>query len=82
MNAFAQDAPVTCALYATEKRLLGKAGWKRFRRIAQRKGVLERLVKQARLGSFWRLPKYKFGFEVLNNYKHACQLDEEAGNDK
>ena len=82
MKEFAVDALVECALYAKEKNLLGKDGWKRFNRIVEREGLLERLVKQARLASFRSTPKYNFGYEVPKNYEHACKLDDEAGNDK
>ena len=48
----AEDAPVECTLYAKEKNLLKKDGWKRFNCIIKREGLLEQLMKQARLASF------------------------------
>ena len=81
LKKFAEDAPVECALYAKEKNLLKKDGWKRFNRIIEREGLLERLVKQARLASFRSKPKYKFGYEVPKDYEDAMRLNTEAGND-
>ena len=39
-----------------------------------------RMVNQAKLRSYNTAPKYKYGFEVPHDYKHALQLDERNGN--
>ena len=69
-------------MYAKQKNLLDTEGWIRFKIIAKREGLIERLVKQVRLRSFRTSPKYKFGYEVPRDYEHACRLDEEAGNNR
>ena len=39
-------------------------------------------MKQAKLKSFRISPRYKYGFEVPKNYKHAEKLDKKNGNTK
>ena len=82
VDDLAQDFGVDLALYAKENNLLDNDCWKRFNHIAKRSKHLERLVKQAKLRSFRTTPKYKYGFEVPRDYKHALELDEAAGNHK
>ena len=77
-----KDFGVDLALYAKENNLLEDPCWQRFKPIARRSKHLERLVKQAKLRSFRMRPKYKYGFEVPRDYKHALELDEAAGNHK
>ena len=79
LSILAKDAAVDCAKYAKKKNLLNKPGWKQFKRLAKREKVIDRLVKQARLRSFRLRPKYKYGFEVPRDYRHAMQLDQRNG---
>ena len=58
----AVDNPVTCALYAYDKNLLDKPGWKRFSKLARRHKKLLRMKNQAKLKSFRSSPRYKFGY--------------------
>ena len=74
------DAPVVCAIYAKDNGLLDTPGWKRFKRLANRAKKMLRMVNQAKLRSYNTAPKYKYGFEVPRDYKHALQLDERNGN--
>ena len=76
----AADDPVTCALYARDNDLLDLPGWKRFKSIAKRQKKLLRMANQAKLRSFRRSPKYKYGYEVPKDYDHAVMLDCAAGN--
>ena len=78
----ATDDPVTCALYAQEKGLLNEPGWKHFSRLAKRQKKLLRMVNQAKLRSYRRAPKYKFGYEVPQTHERAMELDRLAGNTK
>ena len=39
-------------------------------------------MKQAKLQSFWILPRYKYGFEVPKNFKDAQKLDKKNVNTK
>ncbi len=80
LAVIAADDPVTCAIYAKEKNLLHLPGWKRFRSIAKRQKTFTRMVNQAKLRSFCRSPKYKYGFEVPIDFAHAKRLDEKNGN--
>ena len=82
LGIIAADDPVTCALYAKENGLLEKTGWRRFKPIAKREGKLLRLVNQAKLKSYRRSPKYKFGFQVPNDHDEAMALDAMHGNTK
>ena len=52
----------------------------RFRQLAKRKKLINRLVQQAKLRSFCVSPKYKFGYRVPRTFKEGLQLDIEAGN--
>ncbi len=70
LAVIAADDPVTCAIYAKEKNLLHLPGWKRFRSIAKRQKTFTRMVNQAKLQSFRRSPKYKYGFEVPIDFAH------------
>ena len=74
--------PVTCAIYARDKNLLELEGWKRFKRIAKKQKQLFRMANQAKLRSYNRAPKFKYGFEVPRDYKHAMWLDRRNGNTK
>ena len=49
--------------------------------MADRSKLSERLVKQAKLHSLKYSPKYKYGFEIPNNYEDAERLNRENGND-
>ena len=80
LSIIAADDPVTCAIYAKDCNLLDKPGWKRFKSIAKRQKKFTRMVNQAKLRSFRRSPKYKYGFEVPHDYNHAKRLDERNGN--
>lgn len=80
LDMIAKDDLVSCALYAGKNNLLQQPGWKRFKRIANREKKLPRMANQAKLRSYNHAPKYKFGFIVPSDYKHALCLDKENGN--
>ncbi len=80
LATIAADDPVTCATYAKEQNLLHLPGWKRFKPIAKRQKKFTRMVNQAKLRSFRRIPKYKYGFEVPTDFAHAKCLDARNGN--
>ena len=77
-----KDIPVDLAIYAKANNLLKEEGRKKLKRLANQSQLTERLVKQAKLTSFWVLPQYKYGFEVPKNFKHAEKLDMKNGNTK
>ena len=52
------------------------------KKIAKREKVLNRIVKQAKLNSYRNSPKYKYGYQILRNYKEAIELDKKFGNNK
>jgi hypothetical protein len=79
MTTFESDDPVTCAIYAKDNKLLDVPGWKRFKSIARRQQHMFPMANQAKLRSFWLGPKYKYGFEIRWDYKHAIELDEKHG---
>jgi hypothetical protein len=74
------DDPVTCALYAKENNLLNEPSWKRFKPIAKRQQKLLHMVKQAKLHSYHKSPRYKYGFEIPRDFGHAIELDRRNGN--
>lgn len=80
LSIIAKDDPVTCAIYAREHDLLNMDGWKQFKKIAKRKKTFDRQVKQAKLRSFRRTPKYMFGYQIPYDYKEAINLDNRNGN--
>ena len=82
LSVIAADDPVTCAIYAREHGLLEAEGWKRFKNLARREKHFLRLVKQAKLKSYRRSPKYKFGYQVPRDYEEAMKFDEINRNDK
>lgn len=82
LSVIAADDPVTCAIYARDNDLLDKAGWKRFKRIANREKKLIRMANQAKLRSFRTAPRFKYGYELPKNYEHALFLDRRNGNTK
>jgi hypothetical protein len=79
MTTIAADDPVTCAIYAKDDNLLDVPGWKRFKSIARRQQHMFRMANQAKLRSFRLGLKYKYGFEIPQDYKHAIELDEKHG---
>jgi ADP-heptose:LPS heptosyltransferase len=79
MATIAADDPVTCAIYAKDNNLLDISGWKRFKSIARRQQHMFFMAIQAKLRSFCLAPKYKYGFEIPRDYKHAIELDEKHG---
>ena len=79
MTTIAADDPVTCAIYAKDNALLDVPGWKRFKSIAKRQQHMFRMANQAKLRSFRLSPKYKYGFEIPRDYKHAIELDAKSG---
>jgi hypothetical protein len=79
MTTNAADDPVTCAIYAKDNNLLDVPSWKRFKSIARRQQHMFCMANQAKLRSFHLAPKYKYGFEIPQDYKHAVELDEKHG---
>jgi hypothetical protein len=79
MTTIAVDDRVTFSIYAKDNNLLDVPGWKPFNSIARRQQHMFRKANQAKLRSFWLAPKYKYGFEIPRDYKHAIELDEKHG---
>ena len=77
-----RDIPVDLAIYAKENSLLEEDGWKKLAKVVNRSKLTERLVKQAKLRCFRISPRYKNGFEVPKNFKHAEKLDKKNSNTK
>ena len=82
LDVIAANDPVTCAIYAKEKGLLNEPGWPCFKLIAKRESCLLRMTKQGKLRSFSCSWKYKFGYQVPNNYAEAMLLDKKNLNSK
>ncbi len=68
LSAIAADDPVTCALYTNANGLLDEPGWTRFKPIAKQEGKMLQMVKQAKLRSYRTASRYKYGYEVPNDY--------------
>ena len=43
---------------------------------------MERLIKQAKLRSFWTAPKYMYGFKIPSTYEEALAIDKENNDTK
>ena len=80
LTIIAEDDPATCAQYARDKDLLDTPGWKRFKKIARRKKVLECQVNQSRLCQRRLTPNYMYGILVPRNHKEAMGFDGMNGN--
>ena len=78
------DDPVSLAIFAREKGLLGKPGWSdpQLMRVGKNEKKLRRLANQAKLHSFRTKPVYMYGILVPRNHEQAMQLDKENGNTK
>ena len=79
LDGIAKDTPVLCALYGQRANLLDTPGWKRFKKIALNEKKMRRLMNQAKLKSYRRTNKYKFGYIVALDHKDAMRLDEQSG---
>ena len=82
LDIIAEDDPLSCALYAKEKGLLDKPGWKRFKAIARREKKLTRMINQAKRKSFCEAPKFMFGYQVPRTPEEALEFDKKNGNTK
>ena len=82
LSLIAADDPVSCAIYARKHNLINLPGWKRLRGLAKRQGQLFRHINQVKIQSFGSKPKFKYGFEIPRNYKHAVDIDKRNGNTK
>jgi hypothetical protein len=82
LSVIAANDPVTCAAYAREHDLLDVEGWKHFWNLAKHEKHFLRLIKQAKMKSYHRSPKYKFGYRVPKDYEEALKLDELNQNTK
>jgi hypothetical protein len=79
MTTIAANDPATCAIYAKDNNLLDVPGWTCFKSIARRQQHMFPMANQAKLRSFRLAPKYKYGFKMPWDYKHAVELDEKHG---
>jgi hypothetical protein len=70
-----------CAAYACDKpELLEQPGWKQFKKHAQRKKKLVRMVNQAKLQSFRMAPVYMYGHLIPRNHSQALEIDRKNSN--
>ena len=82
LSVIAADDPVTCAIYPRENNLLDTPGWKQFNKLARHEKKFLRMVNQAKLWSYRRAKKYKFGFEVARDYDDVVRIDTQNKNTK
>ena len=82
LNSMIAQDPITCAVYAKKHKLLDTPGWTKLRKYARRTKVLERRLKQAKLKTRRRGPRFKFGVQVPNDWKEARKLQETSGHTK
>jgi hypothetical protein len=80
LNIFGKDDPVTCAVYAHERRLLEEEGWKQFKGITKHEKKMLRMVNQSHIKATHNAPRYKFGYRIPCNYDEAMQFDLKNGN--
>ena len=80
LTVIALDAPVACAIYAKEKKLLNLPGWKRFKTIAKQQGKLFADVNKVKLRNCHRKPKFKYGIEIPQKFEDIDRIDTANGN--
>ena len=73
LSLIAADDPVSCAIYTRKKNLINLPGWKRLKGLAKMQGKLFWLINQVKFWNFGSKPKFKYGFEIPKNYKHAAE---------
>ena len=76
-SLIAADDPVSCAIYASKTILNSLPEWKRRKSLAKRQGQLFRLINQLKFQDFGSKSKFKYGFEIPKNYKHAIEIDKQ-----
>ena len=82
LSIIAADDPVSCGIYAREKGLLNTPGWRRFKILAKRDQRHIQMANKAKLKSYSRMPKFKFGYQVPHDHAEAMFLDQKNGNNK
>ena len=80
LTVIALDAPVACAIYAKEKKLLNLPGWKRFKTIAKQQGKLFTNVNKVKLRNCHQKPKFKYGIEIPQKFEDIDRIDTANGN--
>ena len=61
LSIIAADDPVSCAIYAKENGILDTPGWRCFMTLAKRDQHQIQMANKAKLKSYSRMPKFKFG---------------------
>ena len=82
LSIIAADDPVSCAIYAKENGLLDTPGWRHFKPLAKRDQRCIQMANKAKLKSYSRMPKFKFGYQVPHDHAEAMFLDQKNGNHK
>jgi len=72
----AADDPVSCAIYAGQNDLLSQPGWKRFKSLAKRQKKMLREISLAKLRRPTTRVKFKYGYEVPKDFRHAVDTDQ------
>ena len=90
LHLFFADSPYEVAEYALLHKLIDTSGWRRCRRYATKRNrfnpnprhfqanmrYVQRKVYKAKLKSFSKATKFKYGVEVPRNYKDALRLND------
>ena len=82
LSIIAADDPVSCAIYARENGLLDTPGWHCFKPLAKQDQRHIQMANKAKLKSYSRMPKFKFGYQVPHDHAEAMFLDQKNGNNK
>jgi hypothetical protein len=82
LTILVKDDPVSVARYGRDNNLLEKPGWKRLKKIANRKKKFDRMIKQCKVAPSRNVPTYKFGVELPRNVHGLDNLDKRNGNTK
>jgi hypothetical protein len=73
---------VSVARYGRDNDLLDQPGWKRLKKIANRKKKFDRMIKQCKVAPSRNVPMYKFGVELPRNVHGLEELDKRNENTK
>ena len=84
INNIMKSDPVTIAICAKDRGILGTPGWKNktIMNIAKTNEKLIRHANQAKLHSFRTKPVCMHGFQAPRNHEQAKELDEQNGDTK
>ena len=75
ITIIAADASVAWAIYTKKFNMLGKEGWKKFKRQAKEQGRIFKEANKVKICTHQHRPKSKYGVQIPKDYNDALRLD-------